>query len=85
MAKNQQSVQVRLDPKGVAALLKSSEVKGDMEARARRVAKAAGAGHSATSWVGFDRARATVSADTYRARKLQAQNNNLLRALDAAR
>lgn len=76
---------VRLNRKGVTVLLKSPEVKADLEARANRVANAAGEGFEVDSEVGPQRARASVRTVTFDAMKSEAEDRALTRALDAAR
>lgn len=76
---------VILNRAGVRALLRSAEVAADLRSRAERVASAAGPGHVVDSDVGTNRARAAVIADSGDARRRQAVDRSLLRALDAAR
>lgn len=76
---------VILNRAGVRALLRSAEVSADLRSRAERVASAAGPGHVVDSDVGTNRARAAVIAASGDARRRQAVDRSLLRALDAAR
>lgn len=61
---------------GVVAMLRE---------KAKKVEAAAGAGHDVQVHVGGARARATVMTKSISAKKREAQNRNLLRALGAAR
>lgn len=70
---------------GLVELLKSGGVLADLERRARAVAAAAGEGHEASAVVGKNRARASVITATAEARRGEAKDHRLLRALDAAR
>lgn len=79
------SVKVKLNRAGVKALLRSDEVRRDLEARARRIATAAGPGMTATSEVGKTRARAVALTATTEARIAEARTGDLSRALDAGR
>lgn len=53
--------------------------------KANAVASAAGEGHDVQVHVGGARARATVMTKSIGAKRREAKNRNLLRALDAAR
>ncbi len=79
------SVEVKLNRAGVAALLKSSDVAGDLRARAARIAAVAGPGMEAESEIGATRARASVVTATTEARLAEANHMALTRALDAGR
>ena len=78
-------IRIELDKAGVGALLKSAEVKADVDRRARAIAAAAGDGMKASSWVGFDRARARVQTDSPEADRAEAEDRALTRAIDAGR
>jgi hypothetical protein len=78
-------VRIKLNSAGVRQLLRSSEVMADLDARARRVAAAAGEGHEVQLWVGRNRARATVRTATFGAMRAEASRQTLTRAVDAAR
>lgn len=80
MAKN-----FKLNRAGVRELLRSPEVKADLEARARRVAARAGDGMRVESATGRNRARAAVITDTIEARRAEAKHRALTSAIDAAR
>lgn len=66
-------------------LLRSPEVRADLEARARRIAAAAGPGMEVDVEVGAKRARASVRTATYEAMRAEATDRALSRALDAGR
>lgn len=76
---------VKINRRGVRELLRSDRVLRELQRRARLVAAAAGDGHRIDSQVGKNRARAAVITDTTAARKAEAKNRNLTRAMDAAR
>lgn len=57
----------------------------DLQARAERVAEAAGDGFEADTFVGRNRARAGVITATPAAMEAEARDHVLVRALDAAR
>lgn len=76
-------VRVEMNSAGAQELLKSPEVQGELRKRADRVAAAAGEGHEVSVWVGRDRARATVTTVSARAKRAEANDRALLRALEA--
>ena len=81
-------LRIELNRAGVAQLLKSPEVQADLAARATRIANAAAAsggifGHETT--VGPRRAHAIVYTDDTAARKAEATDRALTRAIDAGR
>lgn len=80
-------VKIELNSPGLVELLKSDGVKADMERRAKAVALAAGGepDYQADAWIGKDRARGTVRTATHQARRDEAENRTLTRAVDAAR
>lgn len=79
------AVKVKMNSAGSRALLKSSDVQDDLKARAEAVARRAGAGFVADVTVGRTRALASVSAETEAAKRAEATDRVLLKALDAAR
>ncbi len=79
------SADVKLNRKGIRDLLRSAEVRNDLERRAARIASAAGEGMESDSSTGKNRARATVWTDTYEARRAEADGFALSRAIDAGR
>lgn len=78
-------VRVVLNRAGVGELLRSAEVKAELERRAARIAAAAGAGNEVESGVGRTRARAAVVTETFEAKHSEAKDRTLTRALDAGR
>lgn len=78
-------LKVEMNDAGAQELLRSREVEADLLRRARRIASAAGQGYEADSSVGSVRARATVWTNTIEARRDEATNHSLVRALDAGR
>lgn len=76
---------VVLNRAGVRSLLRSEEVRSDLERRARSVSRAAGDGYEMDSEVGRNRARASVRTATTEAVWDNAENRSLARALDAGR
>ena len=71
--------------KGYRALLVDPKVVADVRRRAERVADAAGEGYVAESSEPRKRARAAVVTATGKAIRDNAENQTLLRSLDAAR
>lgn len=78
-------VRVVLNHANIAKLLKSPVVRADLEARAQRIAAAAGEGMEMESMIGRTRARASVRTATRAARVAEATNRALTNALDAGR
>jgi hypothetical protein len=76
---------VKLVSKGMRELLRSDEVRQDLEKRAKRVAAAAGPGHESSSTIGRTRALAMVWTGTPEAMVAEATDRTLTRAVDAAR
>ncbi len=83
---------VKLDPKGMGAFLRGSEVRRMVRSSGDRVASAAGPGFEADTWVSSDagrrgqpRAVSGVRATTWGAAHRNARDNVLLRARDAGR
>lgn len=78
-------VRIDINSAGIQSLLKSPEVEALLRAKAERIAAAAGEGMEAASRVGRTRARASVITATRAARKAEAENRSLTKALDAGR
>jgi hypothetical protein len=76
---------VKIVSRGMRELLRSDEVRRDLEKRAKRIAAAAGPGHESSSTIGRTRALAMVWTDTPEAMHAEAINRALTRAVDAAR
>lgn len=79
------TTQWRWNIPGFVALRKSPGVAADLERRARRIASAAGPGMEVDSMIGRTRARSTVRTGTFAARRAEATNATLTRAIDAGR
>lgn len=79
-------LRIEIDDAAAEALLKSSEVRADLLRRASRIAAAAGAGsYDVTPSMTPTRARVSVGTGDYAARKAEATQRSLTRALDAGR
>lgn len=78
-------IRIDINSAGIQALLKSSEVQAILRAKADRIAAAAGEGMQATSRIGHTRARASVVTATRAARRAEAVNRSLTKAIDAGR
>lgn len=76
---------VKVLRKGSVAILKSDSVRADLQRRASAIAAAAGPGFVATVKYGRDRNLANVHAETDEARRAEAEDRALTRALDAGR
>lgn len=78
-------VRVTHNRKAYAALLKEAGVLADVRARAQRVADAAGEGYEMNSSAPRKRARASVVTATGEAIRDNAENQTLIRSLEAGR
>lgn len=78
-------MKIKWDLDGFEALRRAPGVAADVDARAYRVAQAAGPGHVPSPYEGLRRHRASVITTTYEARRKSARENHLLRSLDAGR
>lgn len=78
-------VTVKMSKQGSRDVLKSLEVRSDLEARARRIAAAAGPGNEVEVQVGKERARAAIVTTTAEAMRREATDRSLTSALDAGR
>lgn len=74
-----------LNKKGVKQLLKSQGMQKLVNERARRIAAAAGPGHAVEPDNSGDRARASVVTRSYAAKRAEAKNRALTRAIQAGR
>lgn len=75
------SMKFTLNKKGVAELMKSSEMQGVLNEKASQIVARAGAGYEQTSAVGKTRANAKVKAVTFEAKRDNKKNNTLLKAM----
>lgn len=83
-------IRIKLNPAGIRAFLQSDEVQKDLQRRVDKIAEAAGDGfEGSVEVVGgsskLGRAMGYVTAKTPKARKAQAEDPVLQRALDAGR
>lgn len=78
-------VRIELDSKGIEQLLRSSEVEADLRRRAAAIARAAGDGMHHGTVQGRDRVAGQVWTGTVQARRAEAKDRALTRALDAGR
>lgn len=74
-------VDFKLDSKSIDGLLKSQEMQNMLAGKAAEIAARAGDGFTSGVRVGMDRARAYVLPETYRARRRQARDHVLERAV----
>jgi hypothetical protein len=79
------NVKIQLVKGAVAELLTGTDMATDLEARGKRIAAAAGPGHRVVSEKGRRRVRVAVITHTAAARRAEAVNRNLTRAVDAGR
>lgn len=79
------AVRIQLDRQAVRALLRSPEVQADLRRRARQIAAAAGPGHEVETFVGRNRARATVRTTTPQAAASERAHKTLTHAIQAGR
>ncbi len=79
------TMKVDIDSRAVDALLKSRDVRADLERRGAAIAAAAGEGMEVDSSVGATRARVVIFTDTFPARRAEASRRALTSALDAGR
>lgn len=76
---------VDITDKGAQSVLKQSGVQRDIERRLNKIAAAAGPGHAVRVRIGKTRVRGTVRTATRAAKRAEATNQNLSRAIDAGR
>lgn len=74
-------IRVVMDSAGARAILRSSEVRADLQARAEKIAAVAGPGMEPSSMVGPNRARASVITTTLEARLNEAKYRSLTKAI----
>lgn len=88
-----QVLRVKINKKGVEALLKSDEVAADLRRRVENmwdaIPKDDDAKYEESYWIGKDRtggrAMASLKTTNAAARKANAENNTLIKSLDAGR
>ncbi|HFI0164159.1 TPA: hypothetical protein ACGORW_001989 [Streptococcus suis] len=76
------NVRFKLNQKGVAELMKSSQMQSILTEKANSVASRAGEGYEQDIHIGRNRANVSVRANTYQAKKDNLKNNTLLKALN---
>lgn len=74
-------VEFKLDSNAIDNLLKSQEMQNMLAAKAAQIASRAGDGFTSGVRIGADRARAYILPETFRARKRQARDHVLERAV----
>lgn len=74
-----------LNRNGLRELLRSDAVQAELRRRAQQVAAAAGPGHRVEVSAGRNRARAAVITDTPEARRAEATDRALTRAINAGK
>ena len=74
-------VKFELNREGVRELMKSKEMTSGLEAIAGNVLSRLGEGYSSNTYVGRNRVNVEVKADTFKARRENAQNNTILKAV----
>jgi hypothetical protein len=75
------NVKCKLNYEGVGQLLKSDEMMAVCKEYADKALSSLGSGYQVTTKVGKTRVNAEVAATTYEARKENAENNSILKAL----
>lgn len=70
-----------LNSTGVSTLMKSAEMQQVLKNKATEIRDRCGDGYVQDIYVGKNRANAMISADTKKARKDNAKNNTLLKAV----
>lgn len=74
-------LKVKLNKAGVRAMLRSPEMLAICEKHASDIARRCGEGYETDSFVGRNRVNAMVSAGTYEAKRDNAENNTILKAV----
>ncbi len=74
-------VKVELNRQGVRALLRSEEMRAVCAEQARAIRDRCGDGYAADTYTGKNRVNAMVWADTAKAKRDNAENNTILKAL----
>ena len=76
---------VKINSAGARAVLKSAGVQADLDARADRIAAAAGSGYEASTYPWRTRGRSSVITGNGAAMRDNSRNQTLLRAVNAGR
>lgn len=72
---------IELNRKGVADLMKSTEMQAVLKEKASAIANRCGSGYDHDVYVGKNRANAMVYADTFLAKLDNKKNNTILKAV----
>jgi len=75
------NVKIKLNRAGVKALLRSEEMRAICEKHASAITQRCGEGYETDSFVGRNRVNAMVMASTYEAKRDNAENNTILKAV----
>jgi len=75
------NVKIKLNRAGVKALLRSEEMRTTCEKHASEIARRCGEGYETNTFVGRNRVNAQVMASTYEAKRDNAENNTILKAV----
>lgn len=75
------NVRIELNSNGVRELLRSNEMREICEAYANKAGSRLGEGYAVSSMIGKSRVNASVYAESYEAKKENAENNTILKAL----
>lgn len=78
-------LRIKINKAGVVALLTSPEVYADLTSRGNAIAEAAGNGVEVQTTRNKDRVVVFVRTETYEAKKDEAENRSLTRAIGAGR
>lgn len=74
-------LKITLNSSGIRALLKSNEIVGACQEKAKQIAKAAGSGYSTDTHIGVTRGNASVFPETEAAIRDNYKNNTLLKSM----
>lgn len=74
-------VKFELNRNGVHQLLTGTEMQNVLNDYAQNIASKLGAGYKTSSYVGVNRANASVYADSYKAQRENLKNNTILKSL----
>lgn len=74
-------VKFKLNRSGVAELMRSSAMQAVLQEYATGIRNRCGDGYTQDIYVGKNRANATVSAETYKAKRDNLENNTILKAV----
>ena len=75
-------VEIELNREGVKELMQSKEMMAICREIAERAADTLGSGYEVTTYVGKTRVNASISAESYRAKKENLETNSILKALN---